>query len=66
MKVKELLRLMNDHGTKPYVQVFDSGRRRMSILIYEGKPEDVDEETGKMKVNGFVSVGIGHFKVYAS
>ena len=64
MTVKALTRLMNDHGTRPRVKVMrDTGDA--AILIYEGSPMNMDEETASMKVNSFTVLGVGFLEVHA-
>ncbi len=64
MKVKALASLMNDHGTNPRVMVFKSaGDAR--ILVYEGKPQNIDEESGNLKVNSFTVCGVGFIEINA-
>ena len=58
MKVKDFARLMNNQGTCPRIKVF-SHDEDCALLVYEGKPESIDEAVSEKKVNSFTVVGRG-------
>lgn len=64
MKVGAFARLMNDHGTKPRIKVFKHNSDH-SLLFYEGKPDNLDEEVAKLKVNSFTALGTGYIEIHA-
>lgn len=63
MKVKALTRLMNDYGTRPRINILDH-REGCSILIYEGDPNKIDNETAELKVNSFTVLGKGFIEIH--
>ena len=64
MKVKVLTNMMNDYGTKPRVKIIKHCND-YSLLVYEGKPENIDEETSGLKVNSFTVLGTGFIEIHA-
>lgn len=64
MKVKALANMINDYGTKPRVKIMKHGKD-CSVLVYEGKPENIDEETNGLKVNSFTVLGTGYIEIHA-
>lgn len=64
MKVAALTKLMNDYGTKPRIKVLKH-TSECSMLIYEGKPDNVDQETAGLKVNSFTVLGTGYLEIHA-
>lgn len=63
MKVKELTRLMNDHGTNPvvYIVKYDTGFLRH---VYTGRPDKINDEVANLKVNSFTVEGEGSLIIY--
>lgn len=64
MKIRALTRLMNDYGTRPRVKVMRH-IGEAAVLVYEGAPENMDEETAGLKVNSFTALGTGFLEVHA-
>lgn len=64
MKVKDLTKKMFDGGTKPRVKVLKY-TGDANLLVYEGKPGNIDKETGELKVNSFQIMGAGLIQIYA-
>ena len=65
MKVKAFAKMMNDHGTKPHIKVmYHNGDH--TLLAYEGKPDNIDEEVADMKVNSFTVLGTGYMELHTS
>ena len=64
MKVKALASMMNDYGTKPRIKVMKH-TGDASILVFEGRPQNMDEETEKLKVNSFTVLGTGFMEIHA-
>lgn len=65
MKIKELIKPMNDHGTNPRIMVlkhYDG----YSELIYEGSPRkaEVDESIATLKVNTYTIKGKGFMEIH--
>lgn len=63
MKVSELTRLMNDHGTKPKVRIL----KRVSmgwLVAYEGPPNSIDKDFMSIKVSSFTATGNGCIEIY--
>ena len=60
MKIKALVKLMNNHGTNPRIDVLHG-----DTILFAGKRENMDAEIMEMKVNSFTAVGAGHLKIYA-
>ncbi len=65
MKVKALTRLMNDYGTKPRIKVIKH-IEDAAILVYEGSPMNIDEETQGQKVNSFTALGTGYIEIHTT
>lgn len=65
MKVKDLTNKMLDGGTKPRVRVLQYIGDGMNMLVYEGRPQDIDKKTADMKVNSFMVLGEGFIKIHA-
>lgn len=65
MKVKDFVKLINDHGTKPRIQVFLHSSD-FSMLVYEGKPDNFNNEFGMHKVNSFTALGKGLIEIHVS
>ena len=65
MKVKDFAKCMNDHGTKPRIRVFKADEHEMLRWVYEGRPDNIDEEIGKLKLNTFTALGKGLIEIYA-
>ena len=63
MKVRELTRLMGDMGTKPRVKVIKH-MVGCGMLVYEGHPDGVDGEIGKLKINSFTAQGKGLLEIH--
>ena len=59
MKVKELANKIGDFGTKPYIYI-----QEKSSIIGGGKPEEVCERFGEMKVYNFIAVNRGQIKIF--
>lgn len=64
MKVKALVSMMNDYGTKPRIKVMKH-TGDASILVFEGKPQNIDDETEKLKVNSFTALDTGFIEIHA-
>ena len=64
MKVVNLTKLMADHGTKPRVKIIKH-MGGYGLLVYEGRPDGIDTETGKLKINSFLVLGKGLIEVHA-
>ena len=62
MKIKDIAKHMNDHGTRPRIQVYES-RYDYSRLIYEGSPYKVSEEIAAKKINSFTVRGAGFIEI---
>lgn len=67
MKVRELTRLMGDMGTKPRVKVIKHmvNCGFCGMLVYEGHPDGVGVEIGKLKINSFTAQGKGLLVIHA-
>ncbi len=59
MKVKELVNKVNDFGTNPHIYIQKGGS-----IIGGGKPDEVSENFGGMKVCSFIAVNRGQIKVF--
>lgn len=64
MKVKALTNMMNDHGTNPRIKVLKHADDCL-LLVFEGKPQNMDEEIKKLKVNSFTVLGTGFIEIHA-
>ena len=64
MKVNELTKLMNDHGTRPRIKVLKH-MNDCTLLVFEGKPQNMGEEIEKLKVNSFTVLGKGFLEIHA-
>ena len=64
MKVRAITRMMNDYGTKPRVKIVKH-TSDCAILVYEGKPDNMDAETAGLKVNSFTVLGTGFIEIHA-
>ena len=64
MKVKALTRMINDYGTKPHIRVMKH-TDSCSVLVFEGKPSNIDEATEKLKVNSFTILAKGFLEIHA-
>lgn len=62
MKIKDITRHMNDHGTRPRIKVFEH-KNDYARLIYEGSPYEVSEELEAKKVNSFTVWGPGYMEI---
>lgn len=63
MKIKELIKPMNDHGTNPRIIVlkhYDG----YSELIYEGSPRNADASIANEKVNSYTIKGKGFMEIH--
>ena len=65
MKVKALTRLMNDYGTKPRIKILGH-REGYSVLIYEGNPNNIDNEMADLKVNSFTVLDKGFIEIHTN
>lgn len=63
MKVKQLAKLINDHGTKPRIKVIKH-YAGLTFLAYEGKPDNIDKEVSELKVNSFTVLGSGFIEIH--
>lgn len=63
MKIKELIKPMNDHGTKPRIRVLKHNDD-FSELIYEGSTYNIDKTIAELKVESFTVGGIGFLEVH--
>lgn len=59
MKVKDLIRLMNDHGTNPRIKLL-----KCSDPIYEGNPDYADNTMKQLTINSFTVIGRGQIDIY--
>lgn len=64
MKVSALTKMMNDYGTKPRIRVLKH-TEDCTLLVYEGNPNNTDEEVAKLKVNSFTVLGKGYIEIHA-
>lgn len=64
MKVIALTKLMNDYGTRPRIKVLKH-TSDYALLVYEGKPDSIDEESAALKVNSFTVLGKGFIEIHA-
>ena len=64
MKVIDLTKHMNDHGTHPKIHVrkYENGDYK---LCYHGKPDDISAQVADMTVNSFTVRGIGFIEIFA-
>lgn len=65
MKVKDFTKHMNDCGTKPRITVYKYTDNDMMLRVYEGRPGNMDEEVGKLKLNTFTVLGKGFVEIFA-
>ena len=65
MKVKNLTNKMFDGGTKPRVKVLKYIGDYTNLLVYEGRPQNIDKETACLNVNSFKVLGEGFIEIYA-
>ena len=67
MKVRDLVKLINDHGTKPRVRVI-LHCSDYSSPVYEGSVKNFssDNEFGMHKVNSFTILGKGYLEIHVS
>ena len=63
MKIKELIKPMNDHGTNPRIMVMKH-RDGYSELIFEGRPHNVDASIANEKVNSYTIKGTGFMVIH--
>ena len=65
MKIKELIKPMNNHGTNPRIMVlkhYDG----YSELIYEGSPRNVDTSIANEIVNSYTVKGKGFIEIHVT
>ena len=55
---------MNNRGTRPRIKVY-KWKKDCVVLSYEGRPDNVGDEAGKLKVNSFTVLGAGYMEIYA-
>ena len=65
MKVKDFSKRMNDHGTHSRIRVFKYTDEDMMLLVYDGRPKNMDGEVGKLNVNTFTVRGEDFVEIYA-
>ena len=68
MKIKEMVRLMSDHGTNPRVKIVQhtlDGMSDYALLAYEGRPDGMNDEIAKLKINSFTVLGTGLIEIHA-
>lgn len=63
MKVKQLTKLINDHGTHPRITIMLNDGDA-NLLRYEGKPENIDDSVAELKVRSFTILGAGCLKIF--
>lgn len=63
MKIKDLTKLMNDHGTNPRIMVMKH-HDGYSELIFEGSPRNVDASIANEKVNSYTIKGKGFMEIH--
>jgi len=63
MKVNALTGLMNDFGTRPRIKVLKH-TNDCTLLVFEGKPQNMGEEIEKLKVNSFTVLGEGFIEIH--
>ena len=56
--------MMNDRGTNPRIKVMKC-MKGYTLLVYEGHPENADDEIKSLKVNSFTVLGKGFLEIYA-
>ena len=64
MKIKNLTKMINDHGTNPRVRVLKH-ECDCAIVVYEGKPNNVDSDIENLTVNSFTVLGKGFIEIHA-
>jgi len=64
MKVADLTKRMNDFGTNPHVCVLEY-KIDYNLLVFEGKPDCMNEEIANLTVNSFTVLGKGFLEIYA-
>ena len=65
MKIKELTRRMNNHGTEARIRVLKH-TDDANILVYVGYPRNIDEAIGNMRVNSFTVIGRGFIEIHTT
>lgn len=63
MKVRELLHIMNDHGTKPRIRIIKH-HSDYSGVVYEGRLDHYDAGFSDHKVNSFTALGKGFIEIH--
>ena len=64
MKIKAITKMMNDYGTNPRAKIIKHCED-CAILVYEGHPDNIDEEIGNLKLNSFTVLGKGYLEIHA-
>lgn len=65
MKVSALTKKMNDYGTKPRIRVLRH-TEDCTMLVYEGNPNNTDEEVAKLNVNSFTVLETGFIEIHTN
>jgi len=55
--------MMNDHGTRPRIKVLKH-TQDYALLIYEGRLDNLDDQTASLKVNSFTVLGPGFIEIH--
>ncbi|MBR0081574.1 MAG: hypothetical protein IJP98_02405 [Clostridia bacterium] len=63
MKIRDIERHMNDHGTNPRIRVLKHNDD-FSELIYEGSPYNIAETIAGLIVESFTVRGVGFLEVH--
>lgn len=72
MKVKALTKLINDHGTKPHIEVLcksrgeENGLADYLFLAYEGKPQNLTSDIENLSVSSVTILGEGFLRIYCT
>lgn len=65
MKLSALTRMMNDHGTKRRIRVLKH-MKDYTLLVYEGDPNNANDEVKALKVNSFTALGTGYLEIHTN
>ena len=63
MKISALTKIMNDYGTKPKIRVLKHCNSN-TVIVYEGRPDNISIEIANMKVNSFTVLGVGYIEIH--
>ena len=65
MKVKELVRLMNNDGTDPKIWVLKNSNDGHIHIAYSGPPRKIDKDAAMLRVTSFTATDRGAIVIYA-